>query len=267
MTAAVRGVTAASTAAGSRPKLPGSMSANTTSAPTSRTALAEAANEKDGTITSSPGPMPRASRSMCSAEVPELTATQWRPSTSSEKPSSKAATSGPCTTRPLRSTRTAASISSSPMTGRAAGIGCSLMLVMDVLLEHRKSSSQPATAVTLSGISQVISGPLTGYCISSETKHVSRPEGFGAGHGSMNNRLRNARQANQSESAAGAETVTEGDDCSVATVFFAAAFFVVVFFAVAFFATVLVAVFLAGAFLAVAFLAVFRAAVFLTGAS
>lgn len=71
--------------------------------------------------------------------MPELTATQWRPATSSEKPSSKAATSGPCTTRPLRSTRTTASISSSPITGRAAGIVSLLSLDMDTFLEHRKS--------------------------------------------------------------------------------------------------------------------------------
>ena len=121
MIAAVRGVIAAATASGSRQKVSGSMSAKTGVAPTRRTALAVAAKENDGTITSSPGPMPSAISVSCSAEVPELTATQCRPSTSAENSSSNAATSGPCTTMPLRSTRTAASISSSPITGRAGG--------------------------------------------------------------------------------------------------------------------------------------------------
>ena len=122
MIATVRGVIAAATASGSRQKLPGSMSANTGVAPTSRTALALAAKEKDGTMTSSPGPRLSAIRESWSAEVPELTATQCRPPTTAPNSCSKPATSGPCTTMPLRSTRTAASISASPMTGRAGGM-------------------------------------------------------------------------------------------------------------------------------------------------
>ena len=77
------------------------MSANTGSAPTRRTALADAAKENDGTITSSPAPMPSAIKARCKAEVPELTATQCRPPTTSENSASKAATSGPWTTFPL----------------------------------------------------------------------------------------------------------------------------------------------------------------------
>src|SRR5262245_38951687 len=98
MTATVRGVTAASTAAGSMLNVSASMSTKTGSAPTNRTTLAVAANENDGTMTSSPGPMPSAINARCSADVPELTATQWRPSTSAENSASNAATSGPCTT-------------------------------------------------------------------------------------------------------------------------------------------------------------------------
>ncbi len=62
-------------------KLSGSISTKTGVAPVSATAFAVAAKVKDGTITSSPAPMPRASSAMCSAEVPEFTATHSRPPT------------------------------------------------------------------------------------------------------------------------------------------------------------------------------------------
>ena len=55
MIATVRGVIAAATASGLRQKLSGSMSTKTGSAPTRRTTFAVAANENDGTMTSSPG--------------------------------------------------------------------------------------------------------------------------------------------------------------------------------------------------------------------
>ena len=122
MIATVRGVIAAATASGSRQNVPASMSAKTGVAPTRRTALALAANENDGTMTSSPGPKPSAISESWSADVPEFTATQCRPPTSAPNSCSNAATSGPCTTMPLRSTRTAASISASPITGRAGGM-------------------------------------------------------------------------------------------------------------------------------------------------
>ena len=79
MIAAVRSVIAASTAAGSRLKWSGSMSANTGVAPVSATEFAVAAKVNDGTMTSSPGPMPAASRPRCRPEVPEFTATEARP--------------------------------------------------------------------------------------------------------------------------------------------------------------------------------------------
>src|SRR4051794_7079631 len=122
MSAAVAGPTAASTAAGSRQKLSRSMSANTGVAPARQTALADAAKENEGRITSSPGPIPMPSSARCSAEVPELTATQCRPSTSAENSFSNAATSGPCATMPERRTRSTAARSSSPIRGWAAGI-------------------------------------------------------------------------------------------------------------------------------------------------
>jgi len=61
MIAFVRSVIAASTEAGSRQKKSGSMSANTGDAPVIATEFPVAANVKDGTITSSPGPIPAAS--------------------------------------------------------------------------------------------------------------------------------------------------------------------------------------------------------------
>ncbi len=82
MTPTVRSVIAASTASGARLKVSGSMSAKTGVAPVSATELAVAANVNDGTTTSCPGPTPAASRPRCWPEVPELTATQVRPSTS-----------------------------------------------------------------------------------------------------------------------------------------------------------------------------------------
>ena len=118
MMAAVCGVTAASTASGSTQKYLASMSAKTGRAPVSATALAVAANVNDGTITSSPAPMPAASRPRCSPLVPELTATQGRSRPNSAANSrSKAATSGPWASMPLRNTRSTAARSSSPMIG------------------------------------------------------------------------------------------------------------------------------------------------------
>jgi hypothetical protein len=96
------------------------MSAKTGVAPAITTALAVAANVNDGTTTSSPGPMPAARRPRCSALVPEFTATQMRPPTTSANSDSKAATSAPWTSRPLASTAVAAAISSGPMWTRTA---------------------------------------------------------------------------------------------------------------------------------------------------
>ena len=123
MMALVRALTAEETEAGESVKVSGSMSANTGVAPVMATALAVAANVKEGTITSSPGPIPAASSPRCRAEVPELRAiarvpgTIWRANSSSN-----ASTWGPCAIIPVRMTRATALISSSPMRGRAGGM-------------------------------------------------------------------------------------------------------------------------------------------------
>jgi hypothetical protein len=52
----------------------GSISTKTGVAPVNATLFAVAANVNDGTITSSPMPIPRLRRPRCRAEVPELTA-------------------------------------------------------------------------------------------------------------------------------------------------------------------------------------------------
>ena len=123
MIAFVRSVMEASTEAGSRVKSSAEMSANTGMAPVRATELAVAAKVNDGTITSSPAPIPQDSRPRCRPEVPELTATQARPSLKcSENSVSKAATSGPWAIMPERSTRSTAARSSSPMIGLAGGM-------------------------------------------------------------------------------------------------------------------------------------------------
>jgi hypothetical protein len=68
------------------------MSTNTGFAPVIAAALAVAAKVKVGTITSSPGPIPKANRPKCRADVPELRATQALPDTNFEKEFSNSAT-------------------------------------------------------------------------------------------------------------------------------------------------------------------------------
>ena len=125
--AAVRSVMEASMLAGSRVKVTGSMSAKTGTAPLMATELPVAAKVKEGTMTSG-APPARSWSSLarvatCWAEVPELTATQWTPSTTwAENSSSKALTWGPWTTMPEVRTASTASRSSCPMIGLAAGM-------------------------------------------------------------------------------------------------------------------------------------------------
>ena len=124
----VRSVTAARTLSAARQNWSGSMSAKTGVAPVSATELAVAANVNDGTMTSSPGPMPAASRPRWRPEVPELTATHVRPEVSTSANSvSKAATSGPWAIMPDLRTRSTASRSRSPTIGLAAGMKVSDM--------------------------------------------------------------------------------------------------------------------------------------------
>ena len=125
----VRSVIAASTAAGSRQKSSASMSAKTGVAPVSATELAVAAKVNDGTMTSSPALTPADSRPRCRPDVPELTATQARPRPKcAENSSSKALTSGPWASMPLRSTRSTAARSSSPMSGFAGGMNAGVVV-------------------------------------------------------------------------------------------------------------------------------------------
>ena len=77
MTALVRGVTAAASAAGSRLKVAGSMSANTGLAPT-RWAQPAVAKKLNGVVTtSSPWPTPSAIRATSRASVPDDTPSAW----------------------------------------------------------------------------------------------------------------------------------------------------------------------------------------------
>ncbi len=76
MTALVRSPARLSTASGARQKF-SSMSANRAVAPDCRTAFSVAAKVNGVVITSSPAPMPRASRVATSAVVPLFTAIAW----------------------------------------------------------------------------------------------------------------------------------------------------------------------------------------------
>ncbi len=70
----VRSVIAASTAAGSRFSVRGSMSAKTGTPPSYMKQFALAANEYGDVMTSSPGPIPAEMQSRCRPVVPEETA-------------------------------------------------------------------------------------------------------------------------------------------------------------------------------------------------
>src|SRR3989442_17141 len=73
--ARVRGVMAASILVTSMLRVRGSISTNTGDAPASQIASAVAKNVLDTVMTSSPGPIPRATKTSRSASVPELTPT------------------------------------------------------------------------------------------------------------------------------------------------------------------------------------------------
>ena len=98
--ARVRGVIAASTAAGSRFSVDASTSANTGAAPSRMKQFAVATNEIGDVITSSPGPSPSPWQSRCSPAVPLVTATACGAPTRSAKSSSKRSIAGPIERRP-----------------------------------------------------------------------------------------------------------------------------------------------------------------------
>ena len=105
MIARVRGVIAASMAAGSSVSRAGSMSANTGVAPAITIARALKAAESGAVITSSPAPMPSARSVSASASVPVPTPTANRAPDAAANSSSNADTSGPRMNHPRSITR------------------------------------------------------------------------------------------------------------------------------------------------------------------
>ena len=117
----VRSVIAASTAAGSRLSVAGSMSAKTGVAPSSTKQFAEATNENGDVITSSPGPTPAIRQSRWRPAVPLETATAYGAPTRSAISSSKRSIVGPSESRPERRTSSTSSSSRSSRYGRESG--------------------------------------------------------------------------------------------------------------------------------------------------
>ena len=95
--------------------------------------LAVETQVSDGVITSSPGPMPSASRVTCRAPVAEDSATAWRQPRRSAKRCSSSWFFGPVVIQPERRTCSTAAISSSPMLGRENGRKSSDMYEASVL--------------------------------------------------------------------------------------------------------------------------------------
>ncbi len=101
--------------------VPGSTSASTGVAPWYRTAFTVAIYVRQGTITSSPGPIPIALRATSSAAVPVDTATALRTPTYFASSVSSAFTFGPMLIHPDRSESNTSLISPSSIDGRAQG--------------------------------------------------------------------------------------------------------------------------------------------------
>src|SRR5262245_41307876 len=111
-TARVRSVTFAAIWSGAMLNVTGSMSAKTGRAPSRQTELTVAKKVNGGTMTSSPGPIPRACRASTRASVPDPHPTPNAAPQNAATSFSNAATSGPRIACPDVSTRsTAASIS------------------------------------------------------------------------------------------------------------------------------------------------------------
>src|SRR5262245_838367 len=103
-TARVFLVIAASTAAGERFSVLGSMSANTGVAPSYTAQFADATKEYGDVTTSSPGPTPAAMQSRWSPAVPLETAAAYGAPTTSANATSKRSMVGPSERRPERRT-------------------------------------------------------------------------------------------------------------------------------------------------------------------
>src|SRR4051812_10683345 len=121
-TAFVRGVIAASTAAGSRFNVRGSTSAKTGAAPSKMKQFALDAKEIGEVIASSPGPSPAIRHRRCRPAVPLETAATYGAPIRSAISSSKRSIVGPSDSRPERSTSSTSSSSRSSSSGRASGI-------------------------------------------------------------------------------------------------------------------------------------------------
>ena len=104
---------AASTAAGDRLRVKGSISAKTGLPPQYAAQFALARKVMGEVITSSPGPTPKAAMSRCSAAVPLQQATACRAPTRSPRRASNSAVRGPCVRNADVSASTTASTSSS----------------------------------------------------------------------------------------------------------------------------------------------------------
>ena len=94
-------------------------SANTGVAPTCSTAVAVATKVSEGTMTSSPGPMPEARSIAASATVPLAIATACSVPCRSAMAASKRRVQGPLVSTPEPRTSVTAATSSGPVTGAA----------------------------------------------------------------------------------------------------------------------------------------------------
>src|SRR5438105_1969406 len=163
--AAVRGVSAASAAHGSRFSVVGSMSANTGRARSYSTALAEATKENGLVITSSPSRTPAARSARCRPAVPLDTALASLAPTRAANARSNCMVHGPSDRRPERSTSTTARSSASPSAGRASGIasrapaaepdldrGLRLDLAVRALLHEHPPGLQAKQRLVLAGL-------------------------------------------------------------------------------------------------------------------
>ena len=124
MTARVRGVTAAATAAGSTRNVSGSTSTSTARAPQSSTTFAVAGKVYAGTMTSSPGPISSASSARWSAAVPDETTAACAVPTASASAASNSPTFAPIVSWPLSSDLARRQRARPrPTSGRASRIG------------------------------------------------------------------------------------------------------------------------------------------------
>src|SRR5215831_19089425 len=121
MMARVRGVRRASSCFTSRFSVRGSTSVNTGVAPTWTITLAVAGKVMGEVMTSSPGPMPRATRPRCMAAVQEVTPRARRASRKRANSCSKRWVLGPVVSQPERRVSTTSASSSGPMLGRWKG--------------------------------------------------------------------------------------------------------------------------------------------------